>query len=130
MHPFLSPLRLSELNSKVKVDSLNVRIATRRCISIPHQVSQEVEHSLVKRVLAQLTSNARLLIPAKWHIRVKGVDTIDPQRASVKLVCRLDGSSDVLGEHGRSKTVHGVIGLADDICEASLLQKNAFSFLM
>lgn len=123
-----SPSRLSDLKPKVKVDSLDVRIAAHGRVSI-HASEHRTEYSLIKGVLAQLTPNSRLLVPTKWHVRVESVDTIDPHGAGVKPVCRLDSSIDILSEHGRSETVHGVVGLADDIYDASLYKKKDSSFL-
>src|SRR6266550_2789769 len=83
----------------------------------------EKECSLGKRILAQLASNTRLLVSTKRYAGIEGVDAVHPHSASVEPVCRLNGSVDVLREHGRSKTVYCVVGLADNVCEPSSYKK-------
>ena len=72
-------------------------------------------HSLVQSILAQLATDARLLVPTKWHVLVERIRAIDPYRTCTQLVCNLERARDIRREYRSGQTVQRVIRLAHHV---------------
>lgn len=68
-----------------------------------------------QRRLAQFATDAALLVPAEWHLRVEHVVLVDPDGAGLQRVGDTDGRVQVSGVDGRGQAVVGVVGLLDDL---------------
>jgi hypothetical protein len=72
-------------------------------------------HSLVQSIFAQLATDARLLVPTKWHVLVQRIRAIDPYRTCMQLVCNLERARDIRREHCGGQTVQRVVRLAHHV---------------
>lgn len=70
---------------------------------------------VVKRGLAELTANTRLLVATEWHLVVKRVVSIHPYSSSAERIRDLDGGVEVRGVHSGGKTVSGLVAERDDL---------------
>lgn len=78
------------------------------------RIAETDRHRLDLRVviqcrLAQLTTNARLLVAAEGQLPVKRVVRVDPDGACAERVGHLDGRVEVAGVHGGGQAVGGVV---------------------
>jgi hypothetical protein len=69
----------------------------------------------MQSILSKLTSDTRLLIPTKRHLRMELVHAVNPHGARLELMRRLDRAVQVRAEHGSGETVHRIVSLANDV---------------
>lgn len=78
--------------------------------TVAHRKKQR--HPLAQAIFALLATNPGLLVPTKWHVRVKRVGAIDPYRTRMQPVRNLERARDILRKYRGSQTVQRVVRLA------------------
>ena len=94
-----------------------------------NRIRQPNRHRLILRIirqrrLAQLASNARLLVPTKWQLPMQHIVLVHPHRARLERICHPNGLVEVLRVYARGKAVCGrVAGLDDFLLGLKLLDR-------
>ena len=79
----------------------------------------------MKSILAKFPTDTTLLEATERYVRMKLVGAVDPCSSGFQLVRSLDGPVDVLREYSGGQSVHGVVGLLDNVCLISELDDDA-----
>lgn len=99
----------------MNVDGLDFGVTAKRNCQLLSRTRMEEGDLLGKSVLAEFTTHTRRLESTERNGVVQHVRRVDPSGTSLELMCGFDRPVDVLREDSSSKTVDGVVGLADDI---------------